>query len=356
MKQPSDPTVCRLARVGGQAVLEGVMMKADTHTVTTCRTPEGAIVTTEAEFTSVRRRYKLLNLPLLRGVVNFIEMMSLSVKTLGASAEAMGIEEEEGRMETWLKKHVGLSLTNVIMIIGVVLGLVLSVGLFLFLPALLTDLIDWLVGGRLGVLRAVIEGAVKVLIFLSYLWLVSLMPDIRRTFMYHGAEHKSIACFEAGEELTPENAMKHRRFHPRCGTSFMFFMILIGIIVGLFIRLWLPGLLSWQYALLRLALLPLVVGLGYEFILFAGKHDTLLVRILSAPGLWVQRITTREPTEDMLEIAIISLKGAMRFEIEQFREDYEARAWDTVPTNEAANVPPAKDTDGDAPVPPSGAV
>ena len=318
----------RLGKVGGQAVLEGVMMKAGTHTVTTCRKEDGSIVTAEAEFVSVRKKHKWLNIPILRGIVNFVEMMKLSFTTLGASADAMGLEETEGRFEKWMKKHLGLSATDLIMGIGLVLGVLLAVGLFMFLPAFLTDLLDTLLGGRLGVLRAVVEGIVKVGIFLAYLWLVALMPDIRRTFMYHGAEHKSIACFEAGAELTPENAMQYKRFHPRCGTSFMFFMILIGILVGLSIRFWLPGLLGWQYFLLRLALLPIVVGIGYEFILFAGKHDNIFVRMLSAPGLWVQRITTREPTADMLEIAIISLKCALRDDIPEFRAFYEARSWE----------------------------
>lgn len=328
MKEKNCSLSERLGKVGGQAVLEGVMMKAGTHTVTTCRKEDGSIVTTEAEFVSVRKKHKWLNLPILRGVVNFVEMMKLSFTTLGASAEAMGLEETEGRFEKWMKKHLGMSLTDLIMVIGMVLGVLLSLALFMYLPAFLTDLIDHLIGGRLGVLRAVIEGAVKIGIFLAYLWLIALMPDIRRTFMYHGAEHKSIACFEAGVELTPENAKNYTRFHPRCGTSFMFFMILIGVIVGLFIRFWLPGLQNWQYVLLRLLLLPIVVGIGYEFILFAGKHNNLFVRALSAPGLWVQRITTREPTEDMLEIAIISLKGALREEYPDFRAFYEARPWE----------------------------
>ena len=337
MKEKNCSLSERLGKVGGQAVLEGVMMKAGTHTVTTCRKEDGSIVTTEAEFVSVRKKHKWLNLPILRGVVNFVEMMKLSFTTLGASAEAMGLEETEGRFEKWMKKHLGMSLTDLIMVIGMVLGVLLSLALFMYLPAFLTDLIDRLIGGRLGVLRAVIEGAVKIGIFLAYLWLIALMPDIRRTFMYHGAEHKSIACFEAGVELTPENAKNYTRFHPRCGTSFMFFMILIGVIVGLFIRFWLPGLQNWQYVLLRLLLLPIVVGIGYEFILFAGKHNNLFVRALSAPGLWVQRITTREPTEDMLEIAIISLKGALREEYPDFRAFYEARPWEiTEPTAEDA--------------------
>jgi uncharacterized protein YqhQ len=167
-------------------------------------------------------------------------------------------------------------------------------------------------------------------VFITYLALVSLMPEIKRTFMYHGAEHKSIACFEAGDELTPENAMKHKRFHPRCGTSFMFFMILLGIFAGMIIKNVLPGLETWAYSLIRLAILPLVMGIGYEFIRFAGKHDNVFTRALSAPGLWVQRITTKEPTEDMLEVAITSLKCALRDDFDEFAEFFEQRPWEPV--------------------------
>ena len=325
--------ISRLGKVGGQAVLEGVMMKAGSRTVTTCRKDNGEIVVTDDSFTSVRQKHKILNLPILRGIVNFVEMMILSVKTLGASAEAMGIEEEEpGKFEKWLKDKLGMKITSVIMAISTILGIALSVLLFVLLPGWISygidALLDWLFSVRLGVWSAVVEGIVKVAIFLSYLSLVSLMPDIKRTFMYHGAEHKSIACFEAGEELTPENAVKHKRFHPRCGTSFMFFMILIGIIAGLFIKMIIPGLDMWLYSLIRIGILPLLVGIGYEVIMLAGKHDNVLTRFISAPGLWVQRITTKEPTLDMLEIAIISIKCALRDDFPEFKLFFEERGWE----------------------------
>jgi hypothetical protein len=166
------------------------------------------------------------------------------------------------------------------------------------------------------------------------------MPDIKRTFMYHGAEHKSIACFESGAELTPENAKKYTRFHPRCGTSFMFFMILLGIFAGLFVKILIPGLDPFAYTGIRLLILPLVMGLGYEVIMFSGKHDNLFTRALSAPGLWVQRITTKEPTEDMLEVAIISIKCALRDEFPEFKEFFENKEWekkDSTANTEEAN-------------------
>ena len=341
----------RLGRVGGQAVLEGVMMKAGNRTVTTCRKENGELTVTADDFVSVRSRFKILDLPIIRGVVNFIEMMALSVKTLTVSADALGIEEEDGKFEKWLKKHLGIRFTDFIMGIALVLGLALSVFLFIFLPTAIADLINYFVSGKLGAWRAVIEGVAKIGIFLAYLSLVSLMPDIKRTFMYHGAEHKSIACYEAGDELTPENAKRHTRFHPRCGTSFMFFMILLGIFIGFFLRTILPGLNTFAYTGIRLLSLPILMGLGYEIIRFSGKHDNIFTRILSAPGLWVQRITTKEPTEDMLEVAIISLKGALRDEVAEFMEFYNSAPWekkeesnDNADNTECSPVP--KDTEG----------
>ena len=330
MNKNKNELSCRLGKVGGQAVLEGVMMKAGDRTVTSCRKPDGSIYVNDAKFVSVRQKNKLLNIPILRGVVNFIEMMKLSVNTMTASAEAMGLdEEEETKFEKWLKKHFGARLVDFIMVIGVALGVALSLFLFLFLPNFISELINrFIFAGRLGVWTSVTEGILKVAIFLTYLWAISLMSDIKRTFMYHGAEHKSIACFESGDELTPENAMKHTRFHPRCGTSFMFLTILIGIIAGFFIKFMIPNLLPWVYTLIRLAILPILMGLGYEVIRLAGRYDNVFTRILSAPGIWAQRLTTKEPTEDMLEIAIISLKCALRDDFPEFREFYESRGWE----------------------------
>ncbi len=322
----------RLGRVGGQAVLEGVMMKAGSRTVTSCRKDDGTIVVHDDSFVSVRKKHKILNIPILRGIINFVEMMKLSFTTLGASADALGIEEEEGKVEKWLKKHLGVGLVDVIMVIAMILGVALALFLFMFLPNLVADLIDRLVYSifevHLGVWLAVVSGVMKMVIFITYLWLITLMPDIKRTFMYHGAEHKTIACFEAGDELTPENAMKHTRFHPRCGTSFMFFMILLGIIAGITVRAVWPGQHYLVYTGISLLTLPLLCGIGYEFIMYAGRHNNIFVRILSAPGLWVQRLTTKEPTADMLEVAICSTKCALRDEFPEFMEFFTSRAWE----------------------------
>ena len=337
MSKKKNDASCRLGKVGGQAVLEGVMMKAGDRTVTSCRKPDGTIYVHDDIFTSVRKKNKFLDLPIIRGLVNFIEMMKLSVSTMSAAAEALGIEEEEeSKFEKWLKRHFNAGIVAFIMVIGVVLGALLAVTLFLALPTWISQLLDTFVfGGKLGIWTAVTEGVIKVIIFLAYLWLVSLIPDIKRTFMYHGAEHKSIACFEAGDELTPERAKEYTRFHPRCGTSFMFLTILIGIAAGFFIKTLLPNLHWLLYSVIRIGILPILMGLGYEVIRLAGKHDNVLTRIMSAPGLWAQRLTTKEPTEDMLEIAITSLKCALRDDFPEFREFYESRGWEEKPEADA---------------------
>ncbi len=349
--QTKDPA--RLNKVGGQAVLEGVMMKAGEKTVTTCRKEDGSLVVTDGQFHSVRKKHKILNIPILRGVVNFVEMMVLSFKTLSISAEAMGIEEEENRAQAEklekknakrrakgkpeIKAKEGDSaLISVIMTVAMILGVALAVVLFMLLPGLASDGADWLCqyfGGFTlhPTWKAVIEGLAKIIIFLAYLWLVSLIPDIKRTFMYHGAEHKSIACFESGTELSPENAKNYTRFHPRCGTSFMFVMILLGIFAGMFVNNIFNGLPRIALTGIRLLILPIVMGLGYEFIMFAGKHDNVVTRAFSAPGLWVQRLTTKEPTEDMLEVAITSIKCALRDDFPEFREFFENREWEKNP-------------------------
>ena len=333
-KENSCPFSDRLGKVGGQAVMEGVMMKAGSRMVTTCRKADGSLVVNDDKFVSAREKHKILDLPLVRGVVSFAESMIMSFKTLGASADALGLEEEEpSKFEKWLAEKCGAKITDVVMVVALLLGLGLSALLFVFLPIWITAginlLLELLSFNKMpDTITAIVEGFVKMGIFVGYLSAVSLMPDIKRTFMYHGAEHKSIACFEAGEELTPENASKHTRFHPRCGTSFMFFMILLGIFAGLIIKTLIPGLDTLLYTLIRLLILPVLMGLGYEFIRFAGKHPNWFTRLLSAPGIWMQRITTKEPTDDMLECAIISLKCSLRDDYPEFREFYENRGWE----------------------------
>ena len=340
-KQAACPS--RLGRVGGGALIEGVMMRAGEDVAVTCRKENGELTLVREKHVPLRKKHKIFNIPLLRGIVNFIESMSLSMHTMNLSAEAYGGEVEETRLEKWMKKKLGINLFDIITVIATVLGVLLAIGLFLFLPKQCTGLLEWLFSyDLLGWQEGLIEGGMKVLIFVLYIVLVSLIPDIKRTFMYHGAEHKSIACYEAGEELTPENARKHSRFHPRCGTSFMFVMILLGVAIGIALRYVLPESIvsvGWLYTLIRLALLPLVVGLGFEFIMLAGKHPNGLTRILSAPGIWMQGITTREPDDSMLEVAITSLKAALPEEFPGF--DLPKKEEEAAPGSETAEEAPA---------------
>jgi uncharacterized protein YqhQ len=308
MKKTPEEKNPRLGQVGGQALLEGVMMRSGETIATSVRGMDGSIKAKRTKFVSARKKYKICALPLVRGVVSFVESMKMSLSTMNDAVNMLGIEEEEEtKFEKWLKEKFGKNIFDVLMPFVYVLAILLAVGIFFFLPSLVTSLIALPFGGDIGPWRSIIEGLAKAGIFVGYIALISLMPDIRRTFEYHGAEHKSIFCYEAGEELTVENVKKHKRFHPRCGTSFMFVMILLGIVLGLFIPFENPFLRTGC----KLLLLPITMGLGFEFLMFAGKHDNWLVRALSAPGIWMQGLTTREPDGEQIEVAIRSLKLAM---------------------------------------------
>ena len=308
-KKEKDP---KMGIVGGQAVLEGVMMKSGDRCSLAVRTPDGGINLYNTVKPSLRSKHKIAALPLIRGVVSFVEQLIMSMDMLTRSAEMQGIDldEPETKFEKWLNDKFGDKLMTVVAGIGTVLGLIVGVGLFLMLPTFTARGIDWLTGGFVGqyrFLRSLIEGIIRIAIFVAYVWAVSLMPDIRRTYEYHGAEHKSVACFEKGLDLTPANARTCTRFHPRCGTSFIFVMLLISIILNSF--------LTWDNVWIRfgskLLMLPLIVGIGFEFIRYAGSHENLFTKIVSAPGLWMQRITTREPDDSQLEVALTALKNAI---------------------------------------------
>ena len=308
----------RLGKVGGQAVMEGVMMRSGENVSVAVRNEDKSITIINDKFVSVRKKHKALNIPILRGIVNMVEMLKLSYKTLEVSADAFvgdAFDEEPSKFEKWIERHFGKKILDVVMGIAMVLGLVLGMGLFVLLPSAIVGGIDSLCGGFLSEynLFALCEGVIRIAIFVTYIYLVSLMSYIRRTFEYHGAEHKSIACYEAGEELTPENARKHSRFHPRCGTSFMFVIMILSIFIFTAARMLFSALAEnlMLYWASKILLIPIVVGLGFEFIMFAGKHDNLFVRILSAPGIWMQKITTREPDLEQLEVAIAAIKAAM---------------------------------------------
>ncbi len=296
---------CRLGTVGGQAVLEGVMMKSKDLVALSVRGTDGNITTEVNEFKTIRSKYKILNLPLIRGVVNLVETMILSFKTLNRSADLLGIEEEETKFEKWLSKTFGKSVTAIASVLGTVLGLGLSVLLFIYLPTQIAEFVKLICENRIIV--SCVEGVVKILIFMLYIILCGLIPDMKRVFQYHGAEHKSIFCHEAGLELTPENVKKQKRFHPRCGTSFLFVMMFLGIITSALII----DFPVYARVPLKILFLPIVVGVGFEFIKFAGTHNNIFTRALSAPGLWIQRITTKEPDLSQIEVAISSLKASL---------------------------------------------
>ena len=298
MSNPQNP---RLGAVGGQAVLDGVMMKAEGRCAVSVRCPDGSIQTELVLFQPLGKRHPILGLPLIRGFINFCQMLALGQRVLSISVVLTDPEPEQ------TASHVSERLfTAAVWIFAVVL----SVGLFMLLPASVVKL-----GGRLLPLDSVwlkniVEGLVRICVLLTYLLLTSLMPDMRRTFEYHGAEHKSVACYEAGEPLTPENAARHTRFHPRCGTSFLFMMIFVGILFySLPIFSWNS---VWERVLTKLLFLPVISGVGYEIIRFSGRHPgNLLLRILTAPGLWLQHITTREPSLEQLEVAITALRNSL---------------------------------------------
>ncbi len=301
----------RLGKVGGQAVLEGIMMRGPESYTTAVRKADGTIIR-DSHPNEIKKKNWFKKLPLVRGVVSFVESMTLSFSTLNFAAEALEIEEET-KFEKWLTKTFGKSLTTIVSTIGVVLGVALGAGLFIVLPAFLSRFIPH------EFARKVFEGILRIAIFLGYVSLVSLMSDIKRTFMYHGAEHKSIFCYEKGLPLTVENIKAQKRFHPRCGTSFMILMMIVGIIIGLFIGWVFPATRenTVLYVGIKFLLLPITVGLGYEIIRFAGRHDNAVIRFITAPGLWIQRITTKEPTDDMIEVAIVALKSALTGEFSE---------------------------------------
>ncbi|MBQ2252964.1 MAG: DUF1385 domain-containing protein [Clostridia bacterium] len=322
MAKKNQSSVCsRLGAIGGQAVLEGIMMRSKEQYTTAVRVTEtGEIVRDTHKVTSVSEKHKWMKWPLVRGIVNFVESMKLSYSTLTFSAEAQGLDAEpETKFEKWLVNTFGEKLMAVVAGIGTVLGLCLAVVLFMWLPKFLSDLAFPVSVSRF--LNALLQGIVRIAIFVGYIAAVSLMKDMRRTFEYHGAEHKSIFCYEAGEELTVENIKKKSRFHPRCGTSFFFVMMLLGILLSVFLNFIPLPEAAWSnlvYTLLKLVTLPLVVAVGYEIIRFAGRHDNAFVRVLTAPGLWMQRLTTREPDDSQIEVAIVALKSALP---EEFSEE-----------------------------------
>lgn len=293
--------------------MEGVMMKNLDNYAVAVRKPDHEIIIEKGEYRSLSERYAICRMPIFRGVVSFGESLYIGMKTLTFSSEFF--EEEEGepdKVEQFLTRVFGDKLDKVIMGVTMVFSVVLAMGLFMLLPFYLSYLLKPLIASH--AVRTAIEGLIRVGIFFLYLVLISQMEDIRRVFMYHGAEHKTINCLEHGVELTPENIKKHSRLHKRCGTSFLLIVMIVSIFVFMFIRV---DSLLWKLVL-RLLLVPLVAGISYEFIRLAGRSDNPLVNALSRPGMCLQYLTTREPDLDMIEVAVSAVEGV--FDWREYQE------------------------------------
>ncbi|MBQ9165695.1 MAG: DUF1385 domain-containing protein [Oscillospiraceae bacterium] len=296
--------------IGGQALIEGILMRGPEKQAIVVRRPDGGLEIKVEELKLIKERYPILGLPFIRGGVTFIDSMIRGVKALLFSAEFYPEDEtmKPSKFELWLEEKLGSErFGKAIIGLTVVLAVCMSVGLFFLLPALVTGFVqNFLPMNKLAV--SLVEGAIRICLFLAYLYLCSKLEDIRRTFSYHGAEHKSIYCYEKGLELTVENVKQMSCHHPRCGTSFMFVVIFVAILVhaAMFSLYTPPNLLV--RILLQLVSLPVIVGISYEFNRYAGGHDNPVTRLLTAPGLWMQNFTTFEPDDSMMEVAIEALK------------------------------------------------
>ena len=293
--------------IGGQAVLDGVMMKGLDRLAVTIRRPDGRL---HIRTTPLKKSNKLRKIPILRGVFVFFDSLVTGMSTIMYSADVVADaddeEEEKGKFELWMEKKFGeKAVWNFFMYAAVVVALIVSIGVFILLPTAAVSLLGAITENHIALNLA--EGIFRMLLFVLYIWAISKVGDIKTTFQYHGAEHKTIHCFEKGIELTPENARQFYTLHPRCGTSFLMFVMVISLILF--------SLLGWPNLAVRLLsrilLIPVVAGLSYELLRWAGRSDNWLVRILSVPGLWLQKITTSEPTDEQLEVAIASMKAVL---------------------------------------------
>ena len=296
--------------IGGQALMEGILMRGVDKQSIVVRTPEGLVSKVEP-LKLIKDRYPILGWPIIRGVVNFVDSMAKGMKALTYSAQFLPEEEQEepSKLDLWIEKKFGMEKAEKVVIgVAMVLGLALALGLFVVLPTAIVGLIPGLRTGHDG-LRTLLEGVVKMVIFLGYMAAVSRMKEIKRVFSYHGAEHKTIYCYEHGNELTVENVRKESRFHPRCGTSFLLVVIILSIFVFILVNAFLGVDNIFLRMLVKIVLLPIVVALSYELNRWLGRHDDLAIsRILSWPGRELQHLTTCEPDDSMIEVAIEALK------------------------------------------------
>ena len=302
MAKDKDNGVFR-TMIGGQALIEGIYMKGPRKQAIVINTPDGFAEKVE-DLKPLKEKDPVLGLPVIRGIITFFTSLYTGVKALMYSASFFPEEENAGesKFDKWLEKKFGDKAEKLIIWFAVLFGVVFSVALFFVLPTLIAGLLTKQV--QSSFLRSLIEGGIRIVIFLLYLFLCSRMKDMRRVFSYHGAEHKTIHCYEAGLPLTVENVRKQKRLHPRCGTSFLFVVIILSILVFAIVKTHNPVL----RIVFRLLLLPVIVGISYEFNRFVGAHDNWLTRVLSAPGMWLQYLTTNEPDDDMIRVGIRSLE------------------------------------------------
>lgn len=292
--------------IGGQAVMEGIMMRNGSEYSVAVRKENGEIEVKKETYKGVGSKCKLFRLPFIRGIFSFVDSLVLGMKSLNYSASLFmedGEEEEPGRFEKWLQKKFGDKAEKVIMDLTMVISIILAMGIFMVFPTWVSTLMKPLLGN--GIWMALFEGVIRIAIFIAYVGLISLMPDIKRTYMYHGAEHKCINCIEHGMPLTVENVMKSSKEHKRCGTSFLLIVMVISILFFLVIR---PETL-WLRLVSRILLIPVIAGVSFEFLRLAGNSDNPVVNLLSKPGLMLQGLTTKEPDEKMAEVAICAVEA-----------------------------------------------
>ena len=292
--------------IGGQAVIEGVMMRGPKEYAVAVRTPEGEIVVEKHEVSSIIQKHKFLKLYIIRGIVSFFESLVMGMKALMFSADFFDVEEEPSKFDKWLDKKLGDKAKTVVIYLSVLISILLCIGMFILIPTVIAGFF-FKNEGDTRLWFNIVEGVVRIGIFLGYIVLVSRMEDIQRVFQYHGAEHKTIFCYESGEPLTVENVKKQSRLHPRCGTSFLLIVMVLTIIVFSFFS----AVNTWTAILQRVILIPLVAGIAYEIIKFVGKSENKFVCLFNKPGMWFQKFTTREPDDSQIEVAIKSLESVM---------------------------------------------
>ena len=297
----------RYSGIGGQAVLEGIMMKNKDKYSVAVRTPEGDIDVAVEEYESFAPAKALNRIPFIRGVFNFVDSLILGIRTLNYSAKFYEEEQDTHKKDKILDRIFKDHTEKILSTVTVIFSIAIAVGLFIVLPYYLSRLLSKVIVSDTAL--AVLEGVIRVLIFVGYIVLISCMKDIRRVFMYHGAEHKCINCIETGHELTVENVRKSSREHKRCGTSFLFFVIFISVILFIFIRVEDP----FARIAIRILLIPVIASISYEIIRLAGRSNNIFVRILSAPGMWLQHLTTREPDDSMIEVGIAAVEAVFEW-------------------------------------------